>query len=276
MQDSDKHRYSPSEPFKFIIGSEQKEFYLHSHLVATQSPKLEALVHSGLKESQEHCVRWETEELETFFRFGQFLYTATYDASKPLPGPKYETTSHLTRPQEVTSQDYSPVEASDRTVTASLPRKPKLEPTMSTHLWPRFKKLYKRMNSPNSQGDSSAESNRSTEQYDHAEVFLSHAKVYVFADYHGIEVLKDLALRKLHDALKHFELTDDGLQAIAELTKYSFDNTVVGDRLTEMVQLYAACYLAHSWKHEAFRTVVDDSDFYRSLITLALTPGHLN
>lgn len=288
MRHTERISYCSSTPFKFIIGSEKKEFTIHSDLVAAQSPKLETLIHGNMKEAEEHSVVWDETEAATFFRFGQFLYSGFYRAAEPQP--RCESSS-----SKASATEQIPEAPSDRpspplggTIDPNPdPAPPEeypedwenqaertLEPTNSNS-WARFWKLYPQ---PSTATDKARAEKSSGQSLDYITVFLSHAKLYVFADYHGIGKLQELALQCLCHALVGFDLTESGLEDITQLTRYCFENTVdhngARDRLAELVSLYGASHLEHLWKHEAFRSLVEFPDLSNALITMGLaSPG---
>jgi hypothetical protein len=82
---------------------------------------------------------------------------------------------------------------------------------------------------------------------DYTPVFLGHAQLYVFAEQWGIDVLKTLALSKLHKTLTSFTLYAVRRPDIVELLRYTFSNDHTPDRvgavddLRSLVMLYTAC-----------------------------------
>ena len=60
---------------------------------------------------------------------------------------------------------------------------------------------------------------------DFTEVFLSHARVYVFAEKYDIQPLKALAIHQLHATLAIFTLYSERVGDIAALLRYSYANT---------------------------------------------------
>lgn len=80
---------------------------------------------------------------------------------------------------------------------------------------------------------------------DCTEVFLSHARVYVFADYYGISTLQYVSLRKLREALIRYTLYEEGVSDLVQLLEYSFGNTADNadqqDPLRDLVCIYIAC-----------------------------------
>lgn len=82
---------------------------------------------------------------------------------------------------------------------------------------------------------------------DYTSVFLGHAELYAFAEKWGFDVLKTLALSKLHKTLTSFTLYAVRRPDIIELLRYAFGNDHTLDRvdavddLRSLVMLYATC-----------------------------------
>lgn len=62
---------------------------------------------------------------------------------------------------------------------------------------------------------------------DYTKVFLSHARIYVFAEKYDIKALKMLALHKLHKTLAIYTLFPKRITDIVALLKYVYANTGV-------------------------------------------------
>ncbi len=60
---------------------------------------------------------------------------------------------------------------------------------------------------------------------DYTEVFLSHARVYVFAEKYDIQLLKALALDELHGTLQNFDLHPERTGDIIDLLRYVYAST---------------------------------------------------
>lgn len=58
----------------------------------------------------------------------------------------------------------------------------------------------------------------------YANVFLSHATLFVLADYHLVDSLKDLSMFKLHKTLCVFELDGDNTVDIIDLARYAYSD----------------------------------------------------
>ena len=80
---------------------------------------------------------------------------------------------------------------------------------------------------------------------DYTEVFLCHARLYVFADKHHIEPLRKLAKHKLQRTLIAFNLYTERIADVVELIRYVYENTPprghTRDELRELVMRYVVC-----------------------------------
>lgn len=94
---------------------------------------------------------------------------------------------------------------------------------------------------------------------DYSEVFLSHARVYVFADKYDIEPLKNLALQNLHQTLAIYNLYHERCGDIIALIRYSYANTVgrVGvEDLRALLTDYMGFEMATLTRDEDFKTLL--------------------
>ncbi|KAK1237966.1 hypothetical protein MKX08_002545 [Trichoderma sp. CBMAI-0020] len=252
-----------SPPCTFIVGPDKKEHTIHSALVACQSPALNALVNGGMKEAIERRVIWKDVNEDSFIRFSQYVYTGDYDGATPskrkaegMASPQTTSTSPSTfSPFGKKAGGFGGIEH------APMNKK--------KYLWTKFQALYP-LPSP-----AAASSPESSSIYDYTDVFLGHAQMYVFADYHGIEPLQVLALGKLRQILTSFTVRVESYNDITQLVRYSFEHTVdkkgQGDRLRLLVCLYAACRVEDLWKDPEFKEIASTSpDLSAQLITAIL------
>ena len=65
----------------------------------------------------------------------------------------------------------------------------------------------------------------SNEQEDYSEVFLGHARLYVFADKYDIQTLKEFAIEELHATLAVYTLYQERTGDIVTLLRYVYANT---------------------------------------------------
>lgn len=220
------YSYFSSKPFRFVVNDGEKEatFTIHSALVAKQSPKFNALVNNGMKESREGFVYLEEDPM-TFHRFAEFVYTGAYDVGEPerlqdvkgYPTEKIRVDSRTPTPSSRDSAQNFPGEraASIWQHTLDLCPKPPDDPKY-------------RYRGPG---------------YDHTEILLAHAKLYVFADYHGVKQLRDLSLYEISAVLDNFSSLGFGMEAFVELAKSCYANTIKPDPLRMLVIAYATCQL---------------------------------
>ncbi|KAH6959643.1 hypothetical protein BKA56DRAFT_600729 [Ilyonectria sp. MPI-CAGE-AT-0026] len=254
-----------SSPFKFLIGPDKKEYTIHSSLVAHQSGALNALVNGGMKEAREKCAIWEEFDEETFLRFSQFAYTGNYDGAEPQKRKVEEQAPVLETAEEPNNIIASPLPSPVFDLSnISLPS-PVFDLSKKDLLWNKFSNLY-----PGSEVKVAVHVNESDEDY--TDVFISHAQMYVFADYHGIVVLQNLALRKLRQALMQYTLDEKGSRDIIQLVNYCFSNTADKegqcDPLRTLVCTYTACKVEDLWKNDEFQELMDTlNEFPRALLT---------
>ncbi|KAM0460812.1 hypothetical protein ACHAO4_001604 [Trichoderma viride] len=101
---------------------------------------------------------------------------------------------------------------------------------------------------------------------DYTSTFLSHARLYVFAECYGITGLMELSLSELHGALVTFRLYEERVNDVVELVRYCYDN-LVPEALREMITLYAVCKIEKLWVSEEFQVLVEvHGELSRSLI----------
>ena len=96
---------------------------------------------------------------------------------------------------------------------------------------------------------------------DYSEVFLCHARVYVFAEKYDIQPLKDLALEELQATLAIFTLYQERTGDIISLLRYIYANTgepVKGvEDMRTLLTHYVGCEMD---------TLMKDDDFRESMI----------
>ncbi|KAF2214377.1 hypothetical protein CERZMDRAFT_37425, partial [Cercospora zeae-maydis SCOH1-5] len=92
---------------------------------------------------------------------------------------------------------------------------------------------------------------------DYTNVFLSHARMYVFADTYAIEPLRLLSLQKLHKTLSLFMLYPERGDDIGALLRYTYENTTERegklDDLRELVLRYVCCNMEKLWSSELLK-----------------------
>ncbi|KEZ44978.1 hypothetical protein SAPIO_CDS2363 [Scedosporium apiospermum] len=80
-----------SPPFRFSVGPNGREFFIHSAVIASQSQPLYNLVHGDFSEAKANHAVLDTVDELTFVLFCEYAYTGNYgvktDQPPPLPSP---------------------------------------------------------------------------------------------------------------------------------------------------------------------------------------------
>ncbi|KAK5996224.1 hypothetical protein PT974_04655 [Cladobotryum mycophilum] len=213
-------KVASSTPFRFLVGAKQREFTIHSALVAYQSPALDTL---------------------------QYIYTGKYKAADLDIDP--ESKSH--EPQEIPSAPIQPVfglpheKPKDKVATQ--------EQTKSEAQWNEFTPARP---APPKFGDIFGYHRSNYAHKNYTNVFLSHSRLYVFAEYYGIVDLMEISLNQLHRTLIKFKLYEERINDIVALIGYYYEN-LVPETLREFVILYASYKMEKLWMSEKFRALVE-------------------
>lgn len=101
---------------------------------------------------------------------------------------------------------------------------------------------------------------------DYTDTFLSHAKLYVFAEKFDIQPLKRLVLKNLHQTLAAFTLWPDCVDDIVTLLSFVYSNTITpgnGDEpIRSMLNQYVSYEMDKMVEATAFRDLLEkDRDF---------------
>ncbi|KFY46960.1 hypothetical protein V494_00253 [Pseudogymnoascus sp. VKM F-4513 (FW-928)] len=254
-----------SPQFTFGIGENNVRVTVHAAAIAKQSHALDALINGPMKEAQTRIVRFEDVHEDTFIRFCQFAYTGDYEPPVFIQRPEsgfQEKDSSQWLPPTIDTNEPGEVAEEPEPEPAPEPAVAEAEPVYLSFGVKRPKKNKK---SPKSRvlRDSfetktfdvetpwlSAERRcevrqNSCAEEDYTPVFLGHARLYIFADKWGIESLKALSLHKLHKTLVTFTPYAARLGDVAELVRYTYENTpdfAHGmDDLRSLVMDYLTC-----------------------------------
>ncbi|KAH6996435.1 hypothetical protein BKA56DRAFT_156314 [Ilyonectria sp. MPI-CAGE-AT-0026] len=87
-------------------------------------------------------------------------------------------------------------------------------------------------------------------------VFLSHAKLYVLADKYGVEDLRALTLRRLHETLMEFTIFPERIPDLVAIVHTIYDNTVEDDVARNMIVAFFSCIGEDVKTCEEFRTAL--------------------
>ncbi|KAK2616507.1 hypothetical protein QQS21_000550 [Conoideocrella luteorostrata] len=277
--------FMPSPTFKFLIGPEKREYVLHSTLVAKQSSKLNMLINGPMKEAEEKCVTWSDTNEGTFIRFCEFVYKGSYSEGKVTKRP-IEKDIELEL-DEADDNAVPPAPSSDPP-SGPLPDLPptprelhRVLPTVvgdsKEHLDHKGDRLRAKLGSLYPRMRPKRRMLRNTPEDDCSEMFLSHAQIYVFADYHCIDALQELALANLRQALTEYKVHKESCSDVTQLLSFSFESTAEADKKTRtdqlrcLVSLFAACNIEHLWNDAEFQDFTrENRDFSCCLIEAML------
>ena len=97
---------------------------------------------------------------------------------------------------------------------------------------------------------------------DYTEVFLSHARLYVFAEKYDIAPLRKLSVNRLHQTLSVFTLYKERVGDVVALMRYSYANTVhrsrPDDSLRSLLIHYATCVVADLVPNSDFKALLEE------------------
>ena len=279
-----------SRPFQFFIGPKGKLFTIHAALLEHVSKPLAILVSGPMVEAKDGSATLDDLDESTFVRFSQYAYTGDYDTAEPdiildssmihpgdhnaagssanvkLPAVAAGSTAMESAPEQSAEPVTEPSETatSEPTTEESDLTRPIFDPGMQgkpsslpiSYMWQNF--LNMRQNVPKAK--SKVRRNREACE-DYTEVFLCHARLYVFAEKYDIRPLRKLALHKLQRTLSVFIVYKDRIGDLTSLIRYSYDNTSdlenSSEPLRDMISQYAASVL--------YRQLAFDKQFQETL-----------
>lgn len=94
---------------------------------------------------------------------------------------------------------------------------------------------------------------------DYSEIFLCHARLYVFADLYDVQPLKFLALEELQATLAIFDLYVERASDIVSLLRYVYGQknaSLKGEGIRTMLTQYVGCEMDTLIKDETFRDLI--------------------
>lgn len=246
---------------------------IHTALVAKQSPALNSLVSGSMEEAQTKMAIWEDVDEETFGLFAQFAYTGDYTPPSFVKGSSRRSSigdePNGKLPAVTAYGRQILAEAEENDYFSSSKRDKKKKKRASTFGWGDFLNeepapeprppspavpepsppLVSRPDFHNrtypllTPTTATAPRPNESSSEDYTPVFLSHARLYVFAETYDIPPLQTLALSKLHRTLCTFTLYAARYGDIIALARYVYANTPsrrVMDPLREMLVQYIA------------------------------------
>ncbi|KAG8530633.1 uncharacterized protein KY384_004671 [Bacidia gigantensis] len=252
-----------SPPFEFVV--ENEAFFLHQTLVAQTSAPLNALINIDMKEKDEGQAALPGVEAATFRRFCQWAYTGSYDCPAPCPVSKKkegDASNASIVAQEAASVD-GESESRDQSLRKASGKSEKKKPKNTrwtpsglsrSSLHERFLRYWE------SREPQTVPQKKPNVECDYTEVFLAHAKLYVFAEEKDVPRLKTRALKGLHTNLCEFHLQRSRVGDFVSLLRYAYENTAQlrpekPDDLRQLLAEYMSWQMEILMKNEEFRSL---------------------
>lgn len=279
-----------SEPFHFIVGPDKKTFYVHTELVAQNSPVLAALVRHPMEEGTKGRASLKDIDEDTFLHVIEFMYRNEYTVPGALEAdvslePVTDRAAAIESEFDMETPVQPPIDEEELILFLSGSRKkhkkkdvehnwfgPNDGPVASKkeQLWLEFKGR-----STTSLGDTwKPRSNWDRPSEDWTDVLLCHARLYVFANRYQMEALQTMAARRLRLTLSEFTLHASRVPDIVALLKYTYENTMEyddGDRmdfLRRLVSDYVVCHLDSIMPNRDFQALLQGpSSLAKDLLT---------
>ena len=246
---------------------------VHSALIAHHSKPLGVLVNGNMSEAKGGCTLLEDVDEGTFVRFSQYAYTGDYIAADPdiirgdgeTPPPPSPSEPDPCEPSVANDDESWGYFSASKKNKKTGKLVPQASQSKKYGLWDNFKNASYAISPP-----FQPRKNRESWE-DYTEVFLCHAKLYVFADMYDIGPLRDLSLHKLQRTLAEFTLYDQRVEDIVRLLRYSYSNTTHHpgsvDNLRSLVVHYSACVVDELWQSVEFQSLLEEmASFGRDLI----------
>ncbi|KAG6078063.1 hypothetical protein E4U16_001687 [Claviceps sp. LM84 group G4] len=213
-------------------GQERISLPFHSDLVKRESKAFGEIIDTSFVEGQKGYLVLRDDNAETVSAFAQFIYTGDYHLSFDMSASEIGNELH----DEDNPEDDVP------------------QSRPNSGLWRRFvqRNQYEdQVNSSNSYMTPCEASGSEIDELevpyfntrrmdkDYSELFISHARVCVFAQYYGVEALMDLSMQRLRAALCGFLLSRERIGDILALIRYCYEQPGP-ERLKKMVAMYSA------------------------------------
>ncbi|KAJ4328624.1 hypothetical protein N0V84_000983 [Fusarium piperis] len=245
MDSSNIHQIVSSPMAQFRIGPNQAEFSINSELIAVQSPSLGNIIRHHEGRFDDRPILWKHVDVNTFICFSEFAFTGDYNGVEPRPRQV---------PPAIISQP-SPVPKTTKLRLASSAGDPVCG--YSSFLWNNFAARYP--GHEFSQHDAV-----DSRTHTCADVFLCHARVFIFADRYRVTSLRDLAIRKLWIAMVNMTFTGNAIPDITELAKYVYKSTTrespAGKEIRNLVRRYIIMRLKRMSSNSEFRDFACNSE----------------
>ena len=200
------------------------------------------MIHGSMIEAKQGFATLEDVDLNTFLRFVQWLYHGQYDAANPRTLASVETYQTPIRITKKSRKAESCRYRGHNCKGCNYCQHTYTSEALGQAKESFVQRSYTVRNVTNGSPQPRPNSNKPE---DYSEVFLGHARLYVFADKYDVQTLKVLAMEELHATLAVYTLYQERTVDIVTLLRYVYANTAeskdgVEDLLTILTQYMEA------------------------------------
>ena len=196
-----------------------------------------------MAEAQQGFAVLKEVDKDTFTRFAQWAYSGYYVGAKHEVEPNPSDKEH-TPAEEKYGPEWSEIDEMKDSIRRDLEKS-------FTSKFDSYLRSSSSLRLPRQNGNAAE---------DYTNVFLSHARVYVFADQYDVQGLKSSALKELHLALIFYILYPERTGDVIALIQYIYSNTgesVSGvDDLRSVLTEYMGCEMDTLIKDSAFKELM--------------------
>ena len=286
--------FTTSEPFKFIV--EDQAHFVHAGLVVQVSGSLDHMMNGNMVEAQQGFAVLDDTDKATFIRFTEWLYKGFYTAaphskdtrSVEWPLNKEAEEQDHERALKMTADSSASVQGTTRNMQPSdsanaknfkeqndtvAPSAVSLESKSYRKQELKHSFLHRKHNvRQESIRISPPRPNQSPDE-DYSGVFLSHARLYVFADKYYIKELRTLAFENLQATLSVFNLYAERTIDVVQLLRYIYANTLptrTEENLRSLMSHYIAFEMDTLMSDEGFKALMieDGGDLLTSYMEM--------
>lgn len=243
------HRHLSSETIEIIAQSGEKQFFVHSDILAAQSEPLKQTVRDASADRKINLQEWDG---DTVGRFVEFLYIGHYQVPNPTQRPE-SAVSEVGTGADTPATSQSGTVRSDSTETAREEYTTTTSPMGPRPLTPLWQFSMELQSRAGPYMDREALEVFGLESFnpavcDYGEVLLAHAKVYSLAQNQEVEALRKLSYKRLLSTLLRIGSVEPDWQVTIDfiaLLRYVYSHTVLspGDSeepLQKIVSQFAA------------------------------------
>jgi hypothetical protein len=239
-----------------------------------QSAPLAALMKGSMREATDGIATLDDIDEQTFVRFCEYAYMGDYTPAQRQPASILDSAKSSASVREyadegIVASKKSKKKRSHASLWDDVDGFDKVgkscgqcgRGTRTQILWDEFRRREYSVTSPKLRPRELLE-----ECADKDDLFLWHARVYVFADRYDIAGLRVLALDKLHHALCSFKVAENQIAKIIDLARFSYSNDNTRDNeaeqhidsLRSMVVHFIVCVFEDVVRDNSFLELVEE------------------